>query len=223
MHSGRSTGLTGSLKHGQDQAFRDARGSDSSGTGGEPGWRHRPTSNLRSTGSSRGRRHPTSLPSTKATTRPKASTSRSIPVPGSVAGIARVAAGTYPIGFFDINSLVKFRDQNPDKKVQAVLMIYDKPAFAIAHHRQDRHRQAEGSRRPGARRAGGRRRFRAMEGVREGERHRRSPRSRSRTSAFPCASRCLPRARSTPSPAFRSRCTTTCCRRVSSPKTSGRC
>jgi NitT/TauT family transport system substrate-binding protein len=52
--------------------------------------------------------------------------------PGSVAGIARVAAGTYPIGFFDINSLVKFQDQNPDKRVQAVLMIYDKPPFAIA-------------------------------------------------------------------------------------------
>src|SRR5216683_1352429 len=51
--------------------------------------------------------------------------------PGSVAGIARVAAGTYPIGFFDINSLVKFRDQNPDKRVQAVLMMYDKPAFAV--------------------------------------------------------------------------------------------
>ena len=51
--------------------------------------------------------------------------------PGSVAGIARIAAGTYPLGFFDINSLVKFRDQNPDKKVQAVLMMYDKPAFAI--------------------------------------------------------------------------------------------
>ncbi len=40
--------------------------------------------------------------------------------PGSVAGIARVAAGTYPIGFFDINSLVRFRDQNPDKDVKAV-------------------------------------------------------------------------------------------------------
>ncbi len=52
--------------------------------------------------------------------------------PGSVAGIARVAAGTYPIGFFDINSLVKFQDQNPDKRVQAVLMVYDKPPFAIA-------------------------------------------------------------------------------------------
>src|SRR6266851_5833873 len=52
--------------------------------------------------------------------------------PGSVAGIARVAAGTYPLGFFDINSLVKFQDQNPEKKVQAVLMVYDRPPFAIA-------------------------------------------------------------------------------------------
>src|SRR3989440_5271446 len=52
--------------------------------------------------------------------------------PGSVAGIARVAAGTYPLGFFDINSLVKFQDQNPEKRVQAVLMMYDKPPFAIA-------------------------------------------------------------------------------------------
>jgi NitT/TauT family transport system substrate-binding protein len=52
--------------------------------------------------------------------------------PGSVAGIARVAAGTYPIGFFDINSLVRFQDQNPDKRVQAVLMVYNKPPFAIA-------------------------------------------------------------------------------------------
>jgi NitT/TauT family transport system substrate-binding protein len=51
--------------------------------------------------------------------------------PGSVAGIARVAAGTYPIGFFDINSLARFRDQNPDKDVKAVLMVYDRPPFAI--------------------------------------------------------------------------------------------
>jgi NitT/TauT family transport system substrate-binding protein len=51
--------------------------------------------------------------------------------PGSVAGIARIAAGTYPIGFFDINSLARFRDQNPDKDVKSVLMIYNKPAFAI--------------------------------------------------------------------------------------------
>ncbi len=51
--------------------------------------------------------------------------------PGSVAGIGRVAAGTYPLGFFDINSLFKFRDQNPDKAVKAVLMVYDRPPFSI--------------------------------------------------------------------------------------------
>jgi NitT/TauT family transport system substrate-binding protein len=51
--------------------------------------------------------------------------------PGSVAGIARVAAGTYPLGFFDINSLARFLNENPDKAVKAVLMVYDKPPFSI--------------------------------------------------------------------------------------------
>jgi NitT/TauT family transport system substrate-binding protein len=51
--------------------------------------------------------------------------------PGSVAGIGRVAAGTYPMGFFDVNSLFKFRDQTPGKDVKAVLMVYDQPPFAI--------------------------------------------------------------------------------------------
>src|SRR5438067_6890000 len=51
--------------------------------------------------------------------------------PGSVAGIARIAAGTYPLGFFDINSLARFRDQNPDKAVRAVMMFYDRPPFSI--------------------------------------------------------------------------------------------
>jgi NitT/TauT family transport system substrate-binding protein len=51
--------------------------------------------------------------------------------PGSVQGIARVAAGTYPLGFFDINSLVRFRDENPEQKVTAVMMVYDRPPFSI--------------------------------------------------------------------------------------------
>jgi NitT/TauT family transport system substrate-binding protein len=51
--------------------------------------------------------------------------------PGSVAGIARVAAGTYQLGFFDINSLARFRDQNPDKDVKGVMMVYDRPPFSI--------------------------------------------------------------------------------------------
>src|SRR5690242_17117751 len=51
--------------------------------------------------------------------------------PGSVQGIGRVAAGTYPLGFFDINSLARFRNENPSSDVKAVLMVYDQPPFAI--------------------------------------------------------------------------------------------
>jgi NitT/TauT family transport system substrate-binding protein len=51
---------------------------------------------------------------------------------GSVDGINRVASGTYPIGSADINSLIKFRDKNPDKAVAAVMMYYYAPPFAIA-------------------------------------------------------------------------------------------
>jgi NitT/TauT family transport system substrate-binding protein len=54
-----------------------------------------------------------------------------VPTPGSVAGIARVAAGTHQFGFFDLNSLVRFRDRNRGQDVKAVLMVYDRPPFAI--------------------------------------------------------------------------------------------
>src|SRR3712207_9203011 len=47
--------------------------------------------------------------------------------PGSVAGIARVAAGTFPLGFFGIQSLVKFRGQDPDKAVISGLMRSGEP------------------------------------------------------------------------------------------------
>jgi NitT/TauT family transport system substrate-binding protein len=51
---------------------------------------------------------------------------------GSVEGINRVASATYQFGFADVNSLVKFRDKNPDRAVKGVLMVYDAPPFAIA-------------------------------------------------------------------------------------------
>ena len=51
--------------------------------------------------------------------------------PGSVKGITRIAAGTYPIGFMDINSLAKFLDQNPGAPVTAVMVVYNRPPFAI--------------------------------------------------------------------------------------------
>ncbi|MEM1360191.1 MAG: ABC transporter substrate-binding protein [Pseudomonadota bacterium] len=50
---------------------------------------------------------------------------------GSLDAIPKVATGAFPIGFADINSLVKFIDQNPGAPVIAVMMTYDKPPFAV--------------------------------------------------------------------------------------------
>jgi NitT/TauT family transport system substrate-binding protein len=54
---------------------------------------------------------------------------------GSLEAIPRVASGTYQMGFADINSLIRFRDQNPDLAVKGVLMVYNNPAFAIIGRR----------------------------------------------------------------------------------------
>ena len=50
---------------------------------------------------------------------------------GSLDAIPKVATGAFPMGFADINSLIKFLDQNPGAPVTAVMMIYDKPPFAV--------------------------------------------------------------------------------------------
>ncbi|MDJ1157383.1 ABC transporter substrate-binding protein [Chelatococcus sp. SYSU_G07232] len=50
---------------------------------------------------------------------------------GSREAIPRVASGTYDMGFGDVNSLVRFRDENPGVDVKAVMMVYDRPPFAI--------------------------------------------------------------------------------------------
>ncbi|WP_425100742.1 ABC transporter substrate-binding protein [Tropicibacter sp. S64] len=50
---------------------------------------------------------------------------------GSLDAIPKVATGAYPVGFADINSLMRFLDQNPGAPVTAVMMIYDKPPFAV--------------------------------------------------------------------------------------------
>ena len=54
------------------------------------------------------------------------------PGKGSLDAIPKVATGAYPVGFADINSLIKFLDKNSGAPVTAVMMIYDKPPFAIA-------------------------------------------------------------------------------------------
>jgi NitT/TauT family transport system substrate-binding protein len=50
---------------------------------------------------------------------------------GSREVIPRVASGVYDIGSGEINSLIRFRDENPDNDVKAVMIIYDRPAFSI--------------------------------------------------------------------------------------------
>jgi NitT/TauT family transport system substrate-binding protein len=50
---------------------------------------------------------------------------------GSVEGINRVASGVYQMGFADINSLIKYRDNPANAPIKAVMMGYDTPAFAI--------------------------------------------------------------------------------------------
>ncbi|MBJ6127280.1 ABC transporter substrate-binding protein [Microvirga sp. BT325] len=53
------------------------------------------------------------------------------PASGSREPISRVASGTYDMGFGDVNSLVRFRDENPGTDIKAVMMMYDRPPFAI--------------------------------------------------------------------------------------------
>ncbi|MEL6436793.1 MAG: ABC transporter substrate-binding protein [Pseudomonadota bacterium] len=50
---------------------------------------------------------------------------------GSTSTIPKIATGAFPMGFGDINSVIKFLDQNPGAPVKAVMMMYDKPPFAI--------------------------------------------------------------------------------------------
>jgi NitT/TauT family transport system substrate-binding protein len=50
---------------------------------------------------------------------------------GSVEPINRIASGTYDMAFADINSMIKFRDQNPQIALKAVYMVYSNPPFAI--------------------------------------------------------------------------------------------
>ncbi|MHB2264282.1 ABC transporter substrate-binding protein [Aliihoeflea sp. PC F10.4] len=54
---------------------------------------------------------------------------------GSVEAIPRVATGTYQMGFGDINSLIKFLDQDPGTDVKAVMMVYDVPTFSVVGRR----------------------------------------------------------------------------------------
>ena len=93
---------------------------------------------------------------------------------GSRESIPRVASGTYDIGAGDVNSLVRFRDENPGIDLKAVMMVYDRPPFAIVGRKSKgitRRRQEPG--RQEVRRAGRRRRLCAVADLQVGQQARR--------------------------------------------------
>jgi NitT/TauT family transport system substrate-binding protein len=74
---------------------------------------------------------PISWPSTKAISQKPGLSVEVTAGQGSLDAIPKVATGAFPVGFADINSLIKFLDQNPGAPVIGAMMIYDKPPFAI--------------------------------------------------------------------------------------------
>jgi NitT/TauT family transport system substrate-binding protein len=53
----------------------------------------------------------------------------------SLEPITRVANGSHDIGLADINTLIRYRDQNPNAGVKAIFMVYNKPPFSIVSRR----------------------------------------------------------------------------------------
>jgi NitT/TauT family transport system substrate-binding protein len=53
------------------------------------------------------------------------------PGAGPLEAIRRVASGAFDIGFADINTLIKYRDQNPGAPLTAVFMVQNRPPFSI--------------------------------------------------------------------------------------------
>jgi NitT/TauT family transport system substrate-binding protein len=45
--------------------------------------------------------------------------------------ITRVAAATHDMAFADINALMRYRDQHPSATMKAVLMVYNRPPYAV--------------------------------------------------------------------------------------------
>lgn len=115
---------------------------------------------------------------------------------GARAMLQRLASGAQDAGFGDINALVRFRDENPGSDLKAVMIVHDRPGYAVIGRKsrasppRRRASKAASSARPAS-----------MPASRNGRSSRPSTRSTtarsgSRPSAFRCASRCWLRARS---------------------------
>lgn len=50
---------------------------------------------------------------------------------GSIDSLRKVAVGSHQIGFADMNALIQYRDDSQNPAIAGVMMLYDKPAYAI--------------------------------------------------------------------------------------------
>ena len=50
---------------------------------------------------------------------------------GARAMLQRLASGTQDAGFGDINALIRFRDENPSSDLKAVMIVHDRPGYAV--------------------------------------------------------------------------------------------
>lgn len=53
------------------------------------------------------------------------------PAAGSREPITRIGAGTHDMGLGDVNSLIRLIGEKPGTEIKAVMMVYDRPPFAI--------------------------------------------------------------------------------------------
>lgn len=50
---------------------------------------------------------------------------------GPIDPLNRVASGNYDLAFADINTLIKYRDANPQAPIKAIFVVYNRPPYAV--------------------------------------------------------------------------------------------
>jgi NitT/TauT family transport system substrate-binding protein len=53
------------------------------------------------------------------------------PSAGGVEPITRVVSGGYELGIADINTLIRYRDQNPNAPIRAIFIVNNRPSYAV--------------------------------------------------------------------------------------------
>ena len=161
-----------------------------------------------------------SSPRTRATTRPKASRSRSTRPGGSGEAVTRIGSGTYDFGFGDINVLMEFNAKNPANAGKAVYMLYYRSPLSVGSFAKtgiSKPADLNGKKIGGALTDGA---YKLFPGLRQARLDQGRLDQVAVSAICGCARRCCSRATSTRSSASTRRCTSISCGRASRQPTS---